>query len=192
MAKTCPVCNLKHRNSAVKCVSCGAELQATKADKVKRNILIISAVSLLLVVSIIFAVVYFTGPKAKFRSIMRDFKQGDLDGVTDAFPKFFLYSYEENKAYFSMDLPNTVSDLSEYSFSCKIDKISNPSVSDVNGLRMHLDEYKKYGYNPDKLEDVKVVIFTMKGVSPGQWGVGFNKFILLKYDGEWYWWPFGY
>ena len=192
MAKYCPQCNLKHSNKAEKCVKCNGELEVIQADLKKKRFLIGFLIGILTVALIVGGILFFTGPKAKVRSIMQAFKRGDVDAVVDTFPDFIIASGDLDEQYLEYQLPNLVSNLSEYKFSYKITKVANPSFKEKENILAHISRLEEYGCDPLKLQDIKVVFFTMKGVSPGQWGSSFNKFILIKYDGTWYWWPFYY
>lgn len=191
MAKICPNCNLKHQSHAQKCVQCGAELEVIKSHAKRKRILIICIISALLIGIIVGSILFFTGPKAKVRSIMRALKKGDMEKVVETFPDFLLQS-DDLDDYLKYQLPQLVKSFSEYKFSYNIQEVNDPSTKDKQNALDHMDTLHKYGYDPLKLQDIKVAYFTIKGVSPGKWGSSFNKFILIKYDGAWYWWPFYY
>ena len=190
MAKICTQCNLKHGNDATKCVQCGGQLEVIQSDVKKRKIIISSLIAVVLVIVIVLGIVFFTGPKAKVRGIMRDFKQGDVEGIVDSFPEFFINYTGVGEEALEAELDPWVQSLSEYIFSYNIDKLANPSTREYNDVLASLDEYRDYGYDPAKLTDVKVVCLDMRGGVPGFWGSSFEKFVLIKYDGAWYWWPF--
>lgn len=191
MAKICTQCNLKYSNKSHKCVQCGSELEIIQSDLKKKKILIGILIGLLSVALIVGAVLFFTGPKAKVRSIMRAFKKGDVEAVVETFPDFVVASGDLDD-YLKYQLPSMVSDLSDYKFTYKIDRVADPSSKERNNVLDHMIILEEYGFDPLKFEDIKVVFFTMKGVSPGKWGSSFDKYILIKYDGTWYWWPFYY
>ena len=191
MAKYCTQCNLKYSNSAEKCVSCGAELAVRESDVKKKKIVIIALISVLLIAAIVVGIVIFTGPKAKVRQIIRSFKRGDVDAVISTLPEFLINSGEIDD-YLAGQLPMAVSEWSEFKFSYNIDQCSSPSTKERSNVLQHLDSMKKYGYDSNKLEDMKVVLFSFTGTSPSNLGSGFDKYILIKYDGTWYWWPFDY
>lgn len=186
MAKLCPNCNLKHSNDAEKCVQCGTELEVIKSDVRKKRIIIISIVSIILIALIVGAVIYFTSPEAKVRSILKDFNDGDVEGVINSFPDFFLKSgYLDEEAF-----GKNIAMLSDYMFSYNIDKVVNPSSSDRDTVLTTLSHFEQYGYDASKLQDIKVIWTNMRGGIPGFWGSSFDKFVMIKYDGAWYWWPY--
>ena len=191
MVKYCTQCNLKHSNSAEKCASCGAELARRESDVKKKKIIIIALISVLLIAAIIAGIVIFTGPKAKFRQIIRAFKSGDVDAVISTMPEFLINSGEIDD-YLEGQLPRAVSEWSEFKFSYRIDQCSSPSTKEKYNVINHLNSMEKYGYDSDKLENIKVVMYTITGSAPSNLGSGFDKYILIKYDGVWYWWPFYY
>ena len=186
MAKYCTQCNLKHSNSAEKCVSCGAELTMRKADVKKKKIIIISLISIFLIAAVIVGIVIFTGPKAKARQIMRNFKQGDTAGVVSSFPDFFVE--EIGRDVLEADLNDVVQIYSDYIFSFAIQEVASPSSREKNNIIESLEAYEKF--DSSKLKDIKIIWLDTKGGIPGFWGATFEKFILIKYDGSWYWWPF--
>ncbi len=192
MAKICTQCNLKYSSKALKCVQCGSELEVIQADLKRKRIFIGILAGVLSIALILGAILVFTGPKAKVRGIMRAFRRGDVDAVIETFPDFLLESVDLSEEYLKIQLPDAVTNLSENKFSYNISKIASPSSKEKNSVLEHLDKLGKYGYNPSKLQDIKVAIFTMKGITPGKWYSSFDKFILIKYDGVWYWWPFYY
>ena len=192
MAKRCPECGVKHSNKALQCLACGAELKSAEDVIEKKKTLIVLISCILLLAAVIISVIYFTGPRAKFRSIMRSYKRGDVDGVMDTFPEFYTNAYDINQFYFDHQLPDFIDSLSELSFSFKINKVSDIPAKDLEHVLAHLEEYRDYGYEPAKLQKVKVVLFTMRGASPGFLGFPADRYIMIKYDGKWYWWPFVY
>ena len=192
MSKICTPCNLKYSNSAHKCVNCGSELEIVQADAKRKRIFIASLIGIVLILVIVSSVIYFTGPRAKIKSIMRDFRQGDVDGVIACMPDFLIKSGDLSNDFIPYQLPNVIKTFSEYGFSDNVDKIASPSSKETNYVLTHLEYYRQYGYDPEDLQDIKVVIFSMKGVNPGYWFSMFEKFILIKYDGIWYWWPYNY
>lgn len=192
MAKMCPACNLKHKNSATKCAGCGAELSHSESYVHKKRIIILSIISLLLIVATVLSIVYFTSSRAKLRRLMRDFKKGDIDGVMELFPDFLLNARDENFYYFEVQLPNAVKHFSENPFSYRIDKMGNPTSRELDSIVEHLEDYTPYGYDRNKLEDAKMAMLTIRGTSPVNLGSSFDRLLFLKYDGKWYWWPFFY
>lgn len=191
MAKYCTQCNLKHSNKADKCANCGAELAVRGSDAKRKKIIITALISMLLIVAIVVGIVILTGPKAKFRQIIRSFKSGDVDAVISTMPEFLINSGEIDD-YLEGQLPRAVSEWAEFKFSYNIDQCSSPSTKEKYNVINHLNSMEKYGYDSDKLENIKVVLFSFTGTSPSNLGSGFDKYILIKYDGVWYWWPFYY
>lgn len=186
MAKICTQCNLKHSNNATKCVQCGSELEIIKSDLIKKRIIIASIISILLIAAIVCSVIIFTGPKAAIRRLIRDFKQGDVEGVVSHLPDFVV-NYHGNEFIVEFYKEN-VKRVSEYFVSYNIDKIANPSSSDDTSVREVLSYYEDYGYDSSKLEEIKVAwLETRAGVNPSFSSQFSDKLIFIKYDGKWYW-----
>lgn len=192
MAKLCPQCNLKHSNKAEKCVQCNGPLEIIESDRKKKRILIGILAGVLVIALAIGGILFFTGPKAKVRSIMRAFKRGDVEAVIETFPKFIINSGDLSEEYLEYQLPNLVEYLSQNKFSYQITKVVDPSFKEKDNIIAHMSELEDYGCNPEKLEDIKIIFFSMKGINPWLGGSSFNKMVLIKYDGTWYWWPFYY
>lgn len=189
MAKICKECNIKHDNSADKCARCGAPLEVIHKDVKKKKIILFSILGLVLTIALIVGIIYITSPEARVRGIMEDMKDGDTSGVVDAFPEFFIEA-NGGKAALVEYYDTWVKNESSYIFSYNIDKTVGPSTKEENAIRKSLVYYTHAGYDESKLQDIKAVWLDMRGGIPGFWGESLEKFVMIKYDGQWYWWPF--
>lgn len=189
MAKICTQCNLKHTNDATKCVQCGSELEVIKSDLKKKKIIITSIISILLVAIIIFAVMFFTGPKARVRSVMRNLKNGNSERVVDSCPDFII-DYFGGEDMFEKLLEEYVEVQSEYIVSYNIDKVVSPSSNEKTQILEYLDYFEENGYDESKLDDIKIAWLNIQGgFAPGFLNSNLGRFLLIKYDGRWYWVP---
>jgi hypothetical protein len=107
MAKICKQCNLKYKNRAVTCVSCGSSLEVIESSFKAKWAVIYSAIALLLILATVLALLWFTGPKAKIRKVMRAYKNDDVSAVVDAYPPFLLNATGLTRAEFEKDQQHT-------------------------------------------------------------------------------------
>ena len=190
MAKICTECGLKHDSKAQKCVNCGAVLQIIQKDVNRKRIIIISLVAIVLIVATVLTVSYLSTPEAKVKSIMRSFQNNDVDAVVETFPAFIRNFYDEKGIDTDDIFYEWVNGLSDYIFSYNIDKVASPSTNQKNTILSTFYLYSDYGYDPDDIEDIKLVWLKMRGGTPGLWGSSNNRFVMIKQEGKWYWWPF--
>ena len=189
MAKICKECNIKHDNSADKCARCGAPLEVIQKDVKKKKIIIFSILGVILTVALILGIIYITSPEAKVMDIMKDINNGNTAGLVDSFPDFFIEA-NGGKAVLVEYYDSWVKSEASYVFSYNIDKVVGPSAREEEAVRKSLVYYTHAGYDESKLQDIKAVWLDMTGGIPGFWGASLEKFVMIKYDGQWYWWPF--
>lgn len=190
MAKICIECGLKHDNKAKQCVNCGSELEVIQADAKRKRIIVIALVSIILIAATIIGVTYFSSPEAKVKSIMKAFQKNDVDAVISSFPDFVINYLDETETDTTQFFEEWVATLSDYIFSYNIDKVAAPSTSQKTVLLTTFYYLEEYGYDESKLSDVQLVWLKLRGGTTGLWNSSDNRFVMIKYDGKWFWWPF--
>jgi hypothetical protein len=190
MAKICKQCNLKYKNSAVTCVSCGSSLEVIESSFKAKWAVIYSAIALLLILATVLALLWFTGPKAKIRKVMRAYKNDDVSAVVDAYPPFLLNATGLTRAEFEKDQQQVVRNFSNYLFSYSVEDVKKPSTNERNEVMDQLERFADYGYDASRLEDIRLVWVGVRGGGElGYWNDSDMRFVVIKYDGRWYCWP---
>ena len=188
-AKVCKQCNLKYKNRAETCVSCGSELSMIESTFRIRWSLIYAAIALVLVLATTLSVSYFTSPKAAVKKILKAYKGNDVETVVDSLPPFLNYSTGLDREELEEYMEKSVKDLSDYITFYHVEDVKNPSSNEREEVLETLSYYKDFGYDEDKLEDIKLVWAGMRGGPVGTWNFTNERFVMIKYDGQWYWWP---
>ena len=85
MAKICKQCGVKHKNNATKCAICGAPFEDVRVTKAKKNVIRFSIIAIAVALLVILALVFFTGPRAKVRQVMRSYMRGDTMAVVNSY-----------------------------------------------------------------------------------------------------------
>ena len=191
MAKICPQCNLKHGDNATKCVGCGGELVIIESTFKKKWIIIYSAIALVLVLATVIALLWFTGPKAKIRKVMRAYKNDDVATVVDAYPPFLINATGLTREEFERDQQQAVRNFSNYLFSYSVEDVKKPSTNERSEVLEQLERFADYGYDESRLEDIRLVWVGVRGGGEfsGYWNDSDLRFVVIKYDGRWYCWP---
>ena len=189
MAKICKQCNLKYKNRAVTCVSCGSELSMIESTFRIRWSLIYTAIALVLVLATTLSVSYFTSPKAAVKKILKAYKGNDVETVVDSFPPFLNYATGLDREALEEYMEKSVKDLSDYITFYHVEDVKKPSSNEREEVLETLSYYKDFGYDEDKLEDIKLVWAGMRGGPVGTCNFTNERFVMIKYDGHWYWWP---
>ena len=190
MAKICNVCNLKHGDVATKCVNCGGELVIIESSFKRKWIFIYSAIALVLIAATVMAFLWFTGPKAKIREVMGAYKKADVAAVVDAYPPFLLNATGLSREEFERDQRQAVRNFSNYLFSYSVEDVKKPSTNERNEVLEQLESFKDYGYDERRFEDIRLVWVGVRGGGElGYWNDSDMRFVVIKYDGQWYIWP---
>lgn len=189
MAKICKQCNLKYKNRAVTCVSCGSSLEVIESSFKAKWAVIYSAIALVLVLVTTLSVSYFTGPKAAVKKILKAYKGNDVETVVDSFPPFLNYATGLDREALEEDMAKSVKELSDYMTFYHVEDVKKPSSSERDEIIETLAYFKDFGYDERKLEDIRLVWSGMRGGDVGTWDFVNERFVMIKYDGRWYWWP---
>lgn len=189
MAKICPQCGVKYKNSATKCIMCNTEFQDNHVSKNKKKILIFVIVGVILAAAVVTSILLFTGPKAKVRHIMDSYKRNDAEAVIATFPSFFMETDQINIDLYLTEIELNVRDMSDYIFSYNIEKAEKPSSQEREEFMENFRHYGGDNFDEDKLEDIRIVWINYKGNVPGIWPSRAVRFIMIKYEGKWCWWP---
>lgn len=190
MAKICNVCNLKHGDVATKCVNCGGELVIIESSLKRKWIFIYSAIALVLIAATVMAFFWFTGPKAKIREVMGAYKKADVAAVVDAYPPFLLNATGLSREELEQEEQRFVNEFSDYLFSYNIDDVKKPSSNEREEILEQLNWFEDFGFDERKLEDIRLVWASMRGGEKfGAWSKSDLRFVVIKYDGQWYIWP---
>ena len=187
MAKICSSCGLKHKDSATKCAGCNAPLEELPVHKKKKVYVILAAILLVLIGVSTFFIMRYTGPDGTVRRIMRCYSNNDPEGVVDFFPEF-LFDDLITKEVLVDELSKQVKDFSEYVFSYYLEETKSPSTSEMNEIMAQLNSIPDF--DEDQLDDVKYITVNFKGNATYLWTANITRFVMIKYDGSWYWWPF--
>jgi len=194
MAKVCKACGLNYHNYADKCFCCGAPLQINKKI---RAIKIAVVSTLILAVAIAVAVSlydYYTSPVSVTDEIMNAYMDGDEAAVMATFPAFLNHAKDlgeyEMKYGFKYWYWGDIVMMQDYLFSYNTDRVVTPSDKQREQLIESISEMIGEHFNPDIIEDVKMVWVDFRGGTMGYWGLNHTRFVMIKYAGEWCWWPF--
>ena len=189
MAKICKQCGVKHKNSATKCAMCGTPFEDVRVSIKKRTFTLYAILALTIVVAIVLGIVFSTGPRAKVRQIMRHYKNANPSAVVDTYPSFMLESENYDIESLQRSIAANVEDVSAFMVSFSVDRPQNPNERDRKQL---IDDFRYYcgdTFDESKLEDIKFVWVSFKGRVSGIWAKSTTRFVVIKYDGEWCWWP---
>ncbi len=193
MSKICPNCNINYSNSAVKCVTCGSPLVLLEMPKKKKSIiisLIITAAILVIAAITTITVVSLTGPRGKVRYIMNNLKKNDIDAVLDTVPDFLLDPDLEYKDDILIGLTTYTDNMSGYIFSFNTNKCVTPSTSQITELKQSIQSIVGENFDTSKIEDVKMVWVDIRGGTFAFWNSSDARFVMIKYNDEWHWWPY--
>lgn len=189
MAKICKQCNLKYKDSATTCVNCRSELETVESSFKAKWILIYSALAVALVTFAVTSFIYLTGPRAAVKGLLRAYSNNNVSAVVDCFPNFLVNAMGEDRESVEANISKSVNDVFEYITFYNVESVKNPTSNKRNKILESLDEFKEFGYDESKLEDIKIVWTGVRGGPVGTWNFTDERFIMIKYDGSWYWWP---
>ena len=188
MAKICSNCGLKHKDSATKCAGCNAPLEELPVHKKKKVYVILAAILLVLIGVSTFFIMRCTGPDGTVRRIMRCYSNNDPEGVVDFFPEFLFEANWITREMLVDQLSGNVKEISDYMFSYYLEDTKTPSTSEMNEIMAQLNSFPDF--DEDQLDDVKYITVNFKGNATYLWTANDTRFVMIKYDGSWYWWPF--
>ncbi|MBO5702036.1 MAG: hypothetical protein J6S71_06325 [Clostridia bacterium] len=189
MAKICKNCGVKHKNSATYCVMCGEPFyseQGLKKRKIHRIIGIVLGV-LALTAGVLF--IFTAGPKAAVRRILNGYKRNDPDAVIASYPDFLIESNQVDKDQLILSTQINVKDMSDYIFMYKLGKSEDPSEKEYEELMEAFRFYAGEDFSEDDIQSIKIIWVDYTGNVPAVWPSRAARFIVIKYEGRWYWWP---
>ena len=189
MSKVCKKCGIKHKNSATYCVMCGEPFyneQGLKARNIRRTVGIILGV-IALAAALLF--IFTSGPKAAVRRILNGYKRNDPDAVIASYPDFLLESDKIDKDEFIRSTRQNVKDMSDYIFLYKLGKAEDPSESEREELMETFRFYADEDFSESDIQSIKIIWADYTGNVPAVWPSRAARFIVIKYEGRWYWWP---
>ena len=189
MAKVCRKCGVKHKNSATYCVMCGTEFydaEGLKKRRIRRIIGIILGI-LALAASLLF--IFTAGPKAAVRRILNGYKRNDPDAVIASYPDFLLESDKIDKDELILSTQINVKDMSDYIFMYKLGKAEDPSEREYEELMETFRYYAGEDFSDGDVQSIKIIWADYTGNVPAVWPSRAARFIVIKYQGRWYWWP---
>ena len=193
MAKICTTCGLKYKDSATKCVNCKSELEIIETPQKKKKAIIaicLAAFCLVLALLLTLALIIFTGPRGRVRYIMNNLRDNDVEAVLDTLPDFLI---DENSPYgheVKLALSRYTSQLSNYVYSFNTNKTADPSSAQMTELMNSIKKFAGDDFDETLIEDVKIVWVDFRGGIHGFWNSIDSRFIMIKYKGEWCWWPY--
>jgi hypothetical protein len=189
MAKICKQCGVKHKNNATKCAICGTPFEDVKVTKAKKTVIRFSIISIALALLVILALVFFTGPRAKVRQVMRSYMRGDTMAIVDSYADCLINAEGYGRDRVAEIISKNVKELSDFIVSFQTARPQTPNERDNEAL---IDEMRFTcgdAFDESKLSDIKYVWVTFKGKESIYWSKTTTRFVVIKYDGRWQIWP---
>ena len=189
MAKICKQCGVKHNGNAKTCGICGAPFEDVRVTIIRKTLIIYAIVAFLVASLVVTLIVVTSGPRGTVRKILGYYSQNDPVSIVNTYPSFALETEDWDMDKLVFSISRSVEYMSEYLVYCSTSKPESPNERDRN----QLVEYFCTGFadtiDEDKLEDIQYVWVKLEGQSGGVWSRAITRFTMIKYDGEWYWWP---
>jgi hypothetical protein len=189
MSKICKRCGVKHQNSAKKCVACGAEFNDAHIYAKRRRIIILAIFATVMIAAAINYAVYSSTSEAAVRRIMNACKKADVDTVVSYYPDFYLESDKVDTRRLLLDTEFLVKLLSKDLYTFYLEDPATPSERECKELIETLKYYGGEDFEEDKLSDIKMVWVNYRIDIRYFWPKRGTRFIVFKYEGQWYWWP---
>lgn len=193
MAKICPTCNVRYTNSASKCVTCGGPLAAVEVPKRRKRLvisLVLAASVLLVALLVTVTVLSFTGPRGQVRYIMNQMRENRIDAVLETLPDFLLDGSQAHEERITMQLTAYTEKMSDYVFSFNTNRALPPSTNQRNELMESIRRFAGDDFDETLIEDVKMIWVDFRGGVRGFWNSVDLRFVMIRYKGEWCWWPY--
>lgn len=189
MSKVCKKCGVKHKNSAYVCMACGEPFPSgyTKPDIFKYVRFVIPGIILVLVA--VFLVIYFTGPSFAVRKIMNGYRDNDPEAVIESYPSFFMESVLVDKETWINDVKFNVKVSSQYVHKYKLEKAQNPTESEREKLLEDIRIFGGRDFDVSDIKDIKIIWVTYDVDFAGVFPHAGLRFVMIKYEGRWCWWP---
>ncbi len=191
MAKFCKKCGVKHANRAFRCAACGTPFPSGRdyPDLMKYTRYILY--SILPLAAAILLIIHFTGANAAAKRILKAFEKNDAEAVIEAYPEFWMESDRINKEVVIGETEAGVKLISENLLSYRLLEIADPSYHEQEALMESIRYYAGDDFDEDDVKNVKIVWFAVNMEHANSWSSGAVCFVMIKYDGSWYWWPEG-
>lgn len=192
IAKCCEKCGVRHRNETLTCAICGTPFKDAAKKNFQRKMTVILTVVAVFVISLsTILIMRSIGPEALARDIMRSYKNNEPDALIETFPSFLTESENFDEKSYIKDMSKSVQRMSSYIFSYNSNKAVTPSEREQGELIQNFADFGGDRFDPSKLEEIKAVWVDFRGgETPGLWSTYHVRFVIIKYDGEWCWWPF--
>lgn len=189
MAKICKKCGVKYNNNATYCVMCGAEFYDERGLKERKFKHISKIVFGILAAAALVFIIFNTGPKAAVRRIMSNYKRNNADAIVATYPSFLMESDKFDKETLIWDTKNNVQSVSGYLFSYRIDSMDDPSSREYDELMANFRYFGGNDFDESDIEGIKIIWVYYTGNVPAVWPMHATRFIVIKYQGHWCWWP---
>ena len=189
MAKICKQCGVKYSNSATKCIMCGTEFEDNHVHAKRKELFILGIAIAALAAVIVVLILFFTGPKAAVRRIMDGYKRNDAAAIVVSIPRFLMESDYIDSQGFVQSLETNAKELSEYIVSYNIEKAETPNSQYREELMNDILYFAGDGFEESDIEDIKIIWVNYKGNVSGLMHSNATRFTMIKYNGNWYWWP---
>ncbi|MBQ7923646.1 MAG: hypothetical protein IJ325_13900 [Clostridia bacterium] len=189
MAKICRQCGVKYKNSATKCIMCGTEFNDVHIYAKKKKHLILGIVGTILAAVTVVMIIFSTGPEAAVWRIMESHKRNDVEEIVESFPDFLMESENFDEKAFMVDVKSVTGYFSKYIFSYNIGAAQKPSSRECAELMEVFRYYAGDAFDESQIEDIRMVWVNYKCNIPSFWPSRATRFIMIKYEGRWCWWP---
>ena len=189
MSKLCKACGLKHRNSALKYASCKTPFNDQKQRAKKRRLIILTIAVAVLITTAVFAILHYSGPKGVTRRVMDAYRENDPESLVDTLPPFYVNADGSNREKMIQQYAPFVKRLSNYIFSYYLDEPLVPSERQREELMKQIRYFAGADFKESDIEDIRFVWVHFTGDVLYIWPKYTERFIVIKYEGDWYWWP---
>ena len=190
MAKVCKNCGVKYSNSATKCVMCGTEFDDVHIYTKRKKVVIFAIICAVLIAAVVAFTILSTGPKAEVWRIMNAHMRNDADAIIETFPPFLMESDKFDSGAFIVEVKATTRQMSEYIASFNVEKAETPNSMYREEFMEDVLYFANDDFDENDIEDIKIVWANYKGGKVyGTLHSRASRFTMVKYQGEWYWWP---
>ena len=117
-------------------------------------------------------------------------RQNDAKSVVASVPAFLLESDNFDAERFANDVIYDAIFISYQSFGYRVDKTASPSTKERDQIISELKYYGGSDFDEGELDEITLVWVShdMEYIV-GMWQASIVRFVMIKYDGHWYWWP---
>ncbi len=189
MAKYCKQCGVRHKRNASSCGICGAAFEDVRVTIIRRTVILYVVVALIIASLAVALVVTFSGARGAVRKILWYYTQNSPERIVDSYPVFMLEAEGYGRERLIAIISSDVREMSEYLVYMETDSPQPPNERDRDQLLEYFSTDFGDTFDEEKLEDIQYVWVTLEGQTGGVWSRAVTRFTMIKYDGEWYWWP---